>query len=115
MTRRTRTWQAVAGLFILINAAGAVAAAVQGELLHAGAHVVALALVGVYYTRRFWAPRRLEPALAAGPLDDRLSSLEQSIDAVAIEVERIGEGQRFMTQVLIKEPVKPPRDPADSD
>jgi hypothetical protein len=27
-----------------------------------------------------------------------LTHLEQSVDAVAIEVERIGEGQRFMTR-----------------
>lgn len=31
-------------------------------------------------------------------LTDRLTHLEQSVDAVAIEVERIGEGQRFMTR-----------------
>jgi hypothetical protein len=29
-----------------------------------------------------------------------LTHLEQSVDAVAIEVERIGEGQRFMTRLF---------------
>jgi len=33
-------------------------------------------------------------------LDDRLTRLEQAMDAVAVEVERVGEGQRYMTRVL---------------
>jgi len=32
--------------------------------------------------------------------ENRLQHLEQAVDAVAIEVERIGEGQRYMTQAL---------------
>jgi hypothetical protein len=35
-----------------------------------------------------------------GDVNDRLTHLEQSIDAVAIEVERIGEGQRFLTRLF---------------
>lgn len=33
-------------------------------------------------------------------LDARLSEMQQSIDAVAVEVERISEGQRFATKLL---------------
>jgi len=33
-------------------------------------------------------------------LDARLARVEQAMDAVAIEVERIGESQRFLTKVL---------------
>ncbi len=40
-------------------------------------------------------PKTLPPAL-----EDRLTTLTQSIEAVAIEVERIGEGQRFITKAL---------------
>lgn len=32
--------------------------------------------------------------------DNRLQHLEQAIDAIAIEVERISEGQRFTTKLL---------------
>ena len=32
--------------------------------------------------------------------DERLARLEQAIDAIAVEVERISEGQRFTTRVL---------------
>jgi hypothetical protein len=33
-------------------------------------------------------------------LEDRLTRIEQGIDAVSIEVERISEGQRFTTKLL---------------
>jgi hypothetical protein len=32
--------------------------------------------------------------------DDRLARLEQAVDAIALEVERISEGQRFTTKLL---------------
>jgi hypothetical protein len=32
--------------------------------------------------------------------EDRLAHIEQSIDAIAVEVERISEGQRFTTKLL---------------
>jgi hypothetical protein len=31
--------------------------------------------------------------------DDRLQRLEQAVDAIAVEVERISEGQRFLTKL----------------
>ena len=31
---------------------------------------------------------------------DRMASPERGLDAVALEIERIGEGQRFLTQAL---------------
>ena len=34
----------------------------------------------------------------------QLTRLEQAIDAIAIEVERIGENQRFLTKLLASEP-----------
>ena len=39
-----------------------------------------------------------EPAARAD--DPRLAQLSQSVEAIALEVERIGEGQRFVTQLL---------------
>ncbi|HEY1953755.1 MAG TPA: hypothetical protein VGG76_13205 [Gemmatimonadaceae bacterium] len=37
----------------------------------------------------------------AGPVaDQRLARLEQAVDAIALEVERISEGQRFTTRLL---------------
>ena len=112
MTRRTRiVWTAVAAVFTAINFVGAVFAAVAQEPIHAGVHVL-LGVVGLYLTWRA-SPWRIVDrtsqldSSAAGDLPpeqiDRLSQLEQSVDAVAIEVERIGESQRFMTKVLAEQ------------
>jgi hypothetical protein len=40
-----------------------------------------------------------DPQLMAA-LDARLARMEQSIEAVAVEVERVSEGQRFVTRLL---------------
>ncbi|MBK6489378.1 MAG: hypothetical protein IPF98_21560 [Gemmatimonadetes bacterium] len=40
------------------------------------------------------------PAPMSPDLDDRLIRLEQAVDAVAVEVERVGEGQRYVTRIL---------------
>lgn len=37
---------------------------------------------------------------AAGRIEDRLTRIEQAVDAVAVEVERISEAQRFTTRLL---------------
>jgi hypothetical protein len=52
---------------------------------------------------RFIWKRSASPAVKAGPdraTQDRLEQLQQSMDAVAIEVERISEGQRFVTKLM---------------
>lgn len=60
--------------------------------------VVVLPLV-IAYARRIW--RRGAATVAAIPQEiyDRFNRLDQAIDSVAIEVERIGEGQRFITRL----------------
>jgi len=42
--------------------------------------------------------RKTSPTLDSA--DQRLEQLQQSVDAIAIEVERISEGQRFVTKLL---------------
>lgn len=99
MTRRSKIWLVAGVVFVLVNLAGGVMAAAQGELRHAGVHGVLLVL-GVVFVRRIL--RRAESELPDSPreLTDSLSHLEQSMDAIALEVERIGEGQRFITRVI---------------
>ena len=104
MTRRSRWWGLAAGLYVVINVLGGAYALVMGELPHAAAHVVALFIGAAVWSR--FAPARASRAASvadarpAGELTDRFRNLEHSIDAVAIEVERIGEGQRLMTNLL---------------
>ena len=98
MTRRDGVWLAVATVFTLGNALGGGYAAALGEQLHAGAHVAGM-LLGTYWVwwlaARAW--RRVPSSLPAG--EERLDRLQQSMDAVAVEVERIGEAQRFSAKL----------------
>ena len=52
---------------------------------------------------RYLSSKREPSALGSGQLgqlDDRLARMEQAIDSMAIEVERISEGQRFTTRLM---------------
>ncbi|HJU72662.1 MAG TPA: hypothetical protein VJ717_02875 [Gemmatimonadaceae bacterium] len=56
---------------------------------------------------------------STGNLDQRLDRIEQAVDAIAVEVERLSEGQRFATRLLSesaarKEPLAIGRDPRDA-
>jgi len=98
MTRRSRLWWAAAVLFTLINLGGAVVAAVQGEGLHAVGHVVLL-LVGAAWMWRLANRPGQQDVSSFEPSEQRLEQLQQSVDAVALEVERIGEAQRFIVKL----------------
>lgn len=56
----------------------------------------------IAYARRLW--KRSAQVVSALPanLMERFAQLEQSVESIAIEVERIGEGQRFMTRVFAR-------------
>jgi len=43
------------------------------------------------------------------PLEQRLQRLEQNTEAIALQVERIAEGQRFVTKLLSDAEHQPPR------
>ena len=60
--------------------------------------VVALPLT-IAYARRIW--KRTAGTISALPQEiyDRFNRLDQAVDAIAIEVERVGEGQRYLTRV----------------
>ena len=64
--------------------------------------MVVLVSVGIPFARAF--ARRMDRS-SVGPaappdLVARLERMEQAIDSIAIEVERISEGQRFTTKLL---------------
>ncbi|HET9454229.1 MAG TPA: hypothetical protein VFO66_08105 [Gemmatimonadaceae bacterium] len=62
--------------------------------------VPAAFILTIAYARRLW--RRGAAVVSAIPQEvyDRFTRVEQSIDSVAVEVERIGEGQRYLTRLL---------------
>ncbi len=97
--RRSRLWLPVGLLYFVVNAGGAVFAAVQGEPLHSATHVVLL-LLGTYAANRIMGRGKSEAIVPTDELTDLMGHLELSVEAVAIDVERIGEAQRFMTRLL---------------
>lgn len=60
--------------------------------------------LSIAYARRVW--RKSAKVVAEFPkeLAERLMRVEQAVDATAVEVERIGEGQRFMTKLFTEGP-----------
>ena len=69
-----------------------VAAFMVGEAL-------ALVLLGMFVLRRML--RRARQQFAGAPNDPtRMDHLQNAVDAIALEVERISEGQRYVTKVL---------------
>lgn len=62
--------------------------------------VVVMLPLSIAYARRIW--RRGGQVIAAFPKEiaERLMRVEQAVESTAIEVERIGEGQRFITKVF---------------
>jgi len=68
--------------------------------------------VAMAYASRLWrrpaAPRALSVAA-----EGRLERIEYAIDAVAVEVERVSEGQRFVTQLLSEAKSMPVRSHSD--
>jgi len=109
MTKR-RFWRATAVIFALGNMGGAIYALIVGEMMHAGTHVALLAGTFVLWQAMSGSPELEENSLNSPEIDTRLESLQQSLDAVALEVERIGEGQRFVTKVLQEQPEVTSRD-----
>lgn len=56
--------------------------------------------LSIAYARRIWRGKQRPVGPAQDEIAPRLARLEQAVDAIAIEVERISEGQRFVTKIL---------------
>jgi hypothetical protein len=110
-----RAWIPVAWGLSLVNLAAVWFAAQPGEPWHATAHALLAVLFGLGAQRL--GLRRTSSAdaveVARQELDARLASPEpqqvkQALDAIAVEVERIGEGQRFLTKLLTERDARSP-------
>lgn len=54
---------------------------------------------------------RTAAALPLAQIEDRLDRIERGVEAIALEVERVSEGQRFVTK-LLADKAPPPLPPA---
>lgn len=108
-----RAWIPIAWLLSLGNVVSVWFAALPAEPWHATAHAALAVLFGVG-GQRLMARRRARSGgeeLMVG--DERMQRLETAIDAIAVEMERIGEGQRFVTK-LLAEPAREVERPSAS-
>jgi multidrug efflux pump subunit AcrA (membrane-fusion protein) len=79
----------------------------QEKMMFSGFIIVVLAAAVIFYPLMRAFARRLEgggrraDAIDLGSASaERLARIEQAVDAMAIEIERISEGQRFTTKLL---------------
>jgi len=104
MTRRSRLWRWAAGAFVVINVLGAAFAIAMGEPRHAATHAVLL-----MPARRGKDSAREDPPRSR-LADERIEYLQQSVDAVALEVERLGEKKRFDEKLkAVRDEIPPPK------
>ena len=97
-----RAWIPIAWLLSLLNLGAVWFAALPAEPWHATVHALLATLFAVG-AQRLMARQRPAAAIEAS----RADRLQQSLDVIALEVERISEGQRFVTK-LFTEQLSPP-------
>ncbi len=106
MTRRSILWRVGAALFAVTNVGGAGYAAAMGEWTHAAIHIGLL--LGGYLVWQLGPRARQQDLPSAQQADERIEYLQQSVDAIALEVERIGEAQRFSDKLRAEPGETPP-------
>ena len=77
---------------------------IPGEVIWAAGGAGGILLLGMLsllvYMRHFARTTRQALSLIEGQVSSQHATLASGIDAIALEVERLGEGQRFMSKVL---------------
>jgi hypothetical protein len=79
------------------------------EVAILGLTTIISSTIVILYGIRAWSVRGRAKGAAEIPrqVDQRLERIEQAVDAIAIEVERISEGQRFTTKLLADRAAEP--------
>ncbi|HKY99499.1 MAG TPA: hypothetical protein VJL35_16725 [Gemmatimonadaceae bacterium] len=101
MTKVSKPWKIAGFLFVLVNVGGAIYGLAMNDWIHAFWHVAAMA--AGFMGWQFFAYRNddAEPVSELHP-EARLDSLQNAVDSIALNVERIGEAQRYQEK-LVKE------------
>ena len=108
MSRARAIWKGAAIVFTVVNLIGIGMAVAAQEQMHTSIHVV-LALLGALAVWRLSDRSTRIEATPEALADQRLEALQQSVDAVALEVERIGEAQRFHAKLQAEQNEAPRR------
>jgi len=100
MTRHSRRWRIAAGAFALINVLGFFWAVAQREPMHAALHFGLLAAFGVFTAVRRSSLSGSDKSQVEPQAAQHLDHLQRALDGIALDVERIGESQRYAMKVL---------------
>jgi hypothetical protein len=110
-----RAWIAVSALLSIANIAAIWFAAQPGEAWHATTHGLLAVLFGVGAQRLALrkAATSHTDAVTRQEFEARLARLEPNqltgaLESIAVEVERIGENQRYLTKVLTERDARSP-------
>jgi hypothetical protein len=115
-----RAWIPTAWILCVLNVGATWFAARPGEAAHATVHALLAVLFGVgaqllTARRRALGVEGAELGELGAPRQDTLRAhtemlerLERSVDAIALEMERVGEAQRYLTKVLADPARRPP-------
>ena len=87
----------------------AIVSIVQSVMAVAGIGIVGWTLVAFTRARHGKAIGPAQTPASLLPLEQRMERLEQATEAIALQVERIAEGQRFVTKLLSDAEHQPPR------
>ena len=112
MIKRSTLWRLAVGAYAFINVAGLFYAWAMDEEMHAMAHLFLLLLgvagyIGWRIARRGMPPQE-DHRPRAQLAEQRIEYLQQSIDAMALELERVGEAQRFSDKLRVERGEIPP-------
>jgi hypothetical protein len=101
MADRTRLWRIGFAISVVVNVVGGFVALMGGGGRHAMLHALALAVTFAFWPKVAGKARgpTVEPE-SLPAFDTHIDNLQQSIDSIALEVERIGEAQRYAAKVL---------------
>lgn len=69
--------------------------------------IIVLLPLSIAFARRIWKKSVVTVTAFPRELADRLSRMENAVEATSLEVERIGEGQRFLTNLLTEKAAAP--------
>lgn len=73
------------------------------------ATMMAILVLSAAFARRIWkrTPAGSAPSRESRESQERMQRLEQAVDAIAIEIERVGEAQRYQARILAEAQLMP--------
>jgi len=96
----SRWWRVGTLLFGVANIVGAIYHVAIGEMTPAMIHGGVAAGSFLLWMTVFSRPGEAQVTADMPEMESHIDNLQRSVDAIALEVERIGEGQRFAQKIL---------------